>query len=61
MNDACGVYASQNTGCDVLNNLGKGRFTATVTSSETTTTTTLTTPVTIGPYHGVPGVGGPEA
>ncbi len=46
VNDACGVYVGQNKAPDVVNNLGKGKFTATVTSVSTTTTI------------GIPGVGG---
>jgi uncharacterized protein (TIGR03437 family) len=53
LNDACQVYASQHSASDVVVNLGKGRFTATVTSAGTTTT--LTIPVLIG----IPGIGGP--
>ena len=52
--DSCGVYSSQRASTDVVNNLGSGRFTATL-QAYTAGATTVTGP---GGITGIPGLGG---
>ncbi len=56
--DSCGVYSTQRASTDVVNNLGSGRFTATLQAYTGSATTTTPTPATFGGITGIPGLGG---